>query len=105
LDKDDFMGRAALLEAKANLTRRLVCFELLERGIPRHGYRIFRDSREVGRVTSGGQSPSLKKGIGLGYVAREFSRSGNSLSVEIRGKQIPAIVVKPPFYKNGSLHQ
>ncbi|NOZ74274.1 MAG: glycine cleavage system aminomethyltransferase GcvT, partial [FCB group bacterium] len=104
LDKGDFIGREALLEAKANLTRRLVCFELQERGIPRHGYRIFRDSTEVGVVTSGGQSPSLKKGIGLGYVPREFAKSGNRVSVEIRGKQVPAIIVKPPFYKGGSLH-
>ncbi len=105
LDKGDFIGRDALVDAKANLSRRLVCLELQERGIPRHGYTIFRDGDNVGIVTSGGQSPSLKKGIGLGYVKKEFAKSGTELEIDIRGKRVKAMVVKPPFYKGGSLYQ
>ncbi len=105
LDKGDFVGREALLEAKANLNRRLICFELQERGIPRHGYSILHDGENVGVVTSGGQSPSLQKGIGLGYVRKGLTKSGTEIAIEIRGKQIPAVVVKPPFYTEGSLHR
>jgi len=100
VEKGDFIGRDAIIRAKeGNLSRRLVAFVLNEKGIPRHGYLIFADGREIGRVTSGIFSPVLQKGIALGYVLREFSKAGTEFEVEIRGKKIPATVVKPPFYK------
>ena len=104
LDKGDFIGRDAIAEVKENKPdRRLVCFELQSKGIPRHGYKIFYEGEEVGHVTSGMYSPVLEKGIGLGYVPRKRSKSGREIEIEIRSKRVPAVIVKPPFYKNGSL--
>ena len=103
LGKDDFMGKKALLEAKANVTRRLVCLEMTERAIPRQGCPILMNDESVGIITSGTMSPSLETGIGIGYVDLPFDRSGTELVVDIRGKMKVAIVVKPPFYKSGSL--
>ncbi|RMF09625.1 MAG: glycine cleavage system aminomethyltransferase GcvT [Candidatus Neomarinimicrobiota bacterium] len=104
LDKGEFIGRDALREAREHITRRLVCFELQERGIPRHGYDVYSGSEQIGRVTSGGQSPSLGKGIGLAYVARGWTKSGTEIEIDVRGKRLAATVVKPPFYTSGSLH-
>lgn len=104
LDKRDFIGRAAILKARENLKRRLVCLEMLDRAIPRKGYRIFHNDSEVGFVTSGSQSPSLNKGIALGYVAKEFAKRDTELSIDIRGKNYHSIVVSPPFYRNGTAH-
>jgi len=103
LGKTDFMGKNALLEAKQNITRRLVCLEMTERAIPRQGCIILINDEIVGTITSGTMSPSLENGIGIGYVNRPFDKSGTELLVDIRGKMKSAIVVKPPFYKNGSL--
>ena len=103
LGKTDFMGKKALLEAKANVTRRLVCLEMTERAIPRQGYTILMNDESVGIITSGTMSPSLETGIGIGYVNRPFDISGTELLVDIRGRMKSAVVVKPPFYKNGSL--
>jgi len=103
LGKADFIGKDALLEAKANVTRRLVCLEMTERAIPRNGCPILMNDEIVGTITSGTMSPSLEKGIGIGYVNVPFHKSGTELIVDIRGKMKSAIVVKPPFYKNGSL--
>ncbi|MBD3232186.1 MAG: glycine cleavage system aminomethyltransferase GcvT, partial [candidate division Zixibacteria bacterium] len=82
--------------------RRLICFELTEKGIPRKDYKLFRDNEEAGFVTSGIYSPTLEKGIGLGYLYGKPSKSGTAIQVEIRGKRVGAVVVKPPFYKHGS---
>ena len=103
LGKTDFMGKKALLEAKANVTRRLVCLEMTERAIPRQGYTILMNDESVGIITSGTMSPSLETGIGIGYVNKPFDKSGTELLVDIRGRMKSAVVVKPPFYKNGSL--
>ena len=79
---------------------KLVGFQIDERGIPRSGYLLFdSDENLIGRVTSGTQSPSLNKGIGLGYVKTDFSKPGKKLFVEIRGKFVSATVVKLPFVK------
>ena len=103
LDGEDFIGREALLGIKAGgLSRKLVGFEMRERAIPRHGYDLLSGSDHIGQVTSGIFSPSLNKGIGTGYVPIEHARMGTELSVLIRGKSVPAEVVKPPFYKEGS---
>jgi len=77
-----------------------VAFELLERGIPRNGYEIKNASGEnIGKVTSGTQSPSLSIGIGLGYVATAYSKPETEIFIQIRNHLIPAKVVKLPFYK------
>jgi len=97
-DKGNFIGRKALLKIKeAGITRRLIAFEMIDRGIPRHGYKIYVGGKEVGIVTSGTQSPSLNKGIGLGYVAKEHSKIGTELGIESRGRIINAKIIKPPF--------
>ncbi len=102
-DKKDFIGKARILEGKANINRRLVCLEMLERAVPRPGYKVFADDQEIGTITSGTQSPSLGKGIALAYLNKGFTKSGTEISVEIRGNHKAAVVVKPPFYKDGSI--
>ena len=97
----DFVNAEALKEQKEQgVSRKLVAFELTERGIPRKDYEIV-DSRGtiIGKVTSGTMSPSLSKGIGLGYVTIENSKLDADIFIQIRKKQIPAKVVKLPFYK------
>ncbi len=80
--------------------RKLVAFELDERGIPRHDYDIVDgNGKKIGTVTSGTMSPSLKKGIGLGYVPSIFTDIGSKIYIQIRKNKIPATVVKLPFYK------
>lgn len=87
-------------EKETGIVNKLVGFELLERGIARHDYEI-QDSlgTNIGRVTSGTQSPTLQKPIGLGYVKKEFSKEGTEIFVNIRNKAVKAVVVKPPFIK------
>jgi len=98
LEKDDFIGKAALLKIKAaGLRRKLVAFVLQDTGFPRHGHEIFKDGNKVGQVTSATVSPMLEKGIGLGYVPVEFSKIGTVLEIKIRDKFIPAQIIKPPF--------
>ena len=80
--------------------RKLVAFELDERGIPRHGYDIVDDNgKVVGVVTSGTMSPSLDKGIGMGYIPAEMAKNNDKIYIQIRKNAIPATLVKPPFYK------
>ena len=80
--------------------RRLVAFELDDRGIPRQGYDIVDgNGQKIGEVTSGTMSPSLKKGIGLGYVPSVFREVGSKVNIQIRKNAVPATVVKLPFYK------
>ncbi|MBR9846734.1 MAG: glycine cleavage system aminomethyltransferase GcvT, partial [Algicola sp.] len=87
-------------QKKRILERKLVAFELDEKGIPRHGYDIVdSNGKPIGKVTSGTMSPSLKKGIGLGYVSPLYSEFGSKIHIQVRKKAIPATVVKLPFYK------
>ena len=97
----DFVNSEALKAQKeAGITRKLIAFELTERGIPRQGYDIVdAEGNKIGVVTSGTMSPSLGKGIGMGYVPKVVSKSGNEIFIQIRKKAIPAVVVKLPFYK------
>jgi aminomethyltransferase len=100
--KGDFIGREALWSQKqAGPARRLVAFELLEKGVPRHGFTVLEadSSKPIGEVTSGNLSPILQKGIGLGYVQSSYSATGTPIAIDIRGKPFPARIVKPPFYK------
>ncbi|MCQ4574808.1 MAG: glycine cleavage system aminomethyltransferase GcvT [Candidatus Brocadiales bacterium] len=101
-DKGDFIGRAALLDQKASGIRmRLVGLELVERGIPRAGCRIFAGSNIVGKVTSGTHSPFFKKGIAMGYVYAEerCSNVGSLVHVDVRGTRLAARIIKLPFYR------
>ncbi len=95
----DFNAKPILEAQKtAGLTRKLVGFKLLERAIPRSHYPITDGAgNTIGEVTSGTQSPTLGYGIGMGYVTVEHSKPGSSIAIEIRGKQVPAEVVKLPF--------
>jgi aminomethyltransferase len=97
----DFTNSEALKKQKEEgVSRKLVGFELTERGIPRHDYEIVNAAGEViGIVTSGTQSPSLGKGIGLGYVPTELSTEGSEIFIRIRKNDVAAKVVKLPFYK------
>ncbi|MBN2707453.1 MAG: glycine cleavage system aminomethyltransferase GcvT [Calditrichaceae bacterium] len=98
LDKGDFIGRDALVKAKENgIKRKLVAFTLEQSGFPRKDYKIFKNNKEIGRVTSGTVSPILEKGIGLGYVSAEFSAVGTEIEIDLRGKMAPAAIIKPPF--------
>ena len=97
-DNGEFIGKESLLKIKeTGVIRRFIAFEMIDRGIPRHGYKIYIEGKEVGIVTSGTQSPSLNKGIGLGYVAKEHSKIGTELEIESRGRLLKAKIVKSPF--------
>ncbi|KAF2519211.1 glycine cleavage system aminomethyltransferase GcvT [Flavobacterium salilacus subsp. salilacus] len=97
----DFTNSEALKKQKEEgVTRKLVAFELTERGIPRHDYEITdKEGNVIGIVTSGTMSPSLNKGIGMGYVPTEYAAEGSEIYIRIRKNDIPAKVVKLPFYK------
>ena len=97
----DFINSASLQEQKElGVTKTLVGFELSQRGIPRQGYAIVDvQGNSIGRVTSGTMSPSIGKGIGLGYVPVALKEVGSQIYIQIRTKIVPAIVVKLPFYK------
>ena len=97
----EFVNHEALAAQKEEgVTRKLVAFQLEERGIPRSGYAIVdAEGNEIGKVTSGTMSPSLSKGIGLGYVPKALSKVDSEIFVQIRKSQVRATVVKLPFYK------
>jgi len=97
----DFTNRAQIEQQKtAGVSKKLVGFELVDKGIPRHHYKIkTQEGTEIGHVTSGTQSPSLNKAIGMGYVATEHASIGSEIYVEVRDKLLKAIVVKLPFYQ------
>jgi aminomethyltransferase len=96
--KGDFIGRPAIEAMRARgVPRKLAGFEMVERAVPRHGYPILRDGARAGEVTSGSFSPSLERGIGLGYVRADSAAVGTELAIEIRGAGQPARVAKTPF--------
>ncbi|HWO09965.1 MAG TPA: glycine cleavage system aminomethyltransferase GcvT [Polyangiaceae bacterium] len=104
LEGRDFIGKAALAElARAPRSRQIVGFEMVGRGIARHGYPIIGAGGEpLGVVTSGAPSPTLGKSIGLGYVPLAHAALGSELLIDCRGRTIPARVVKTPFYRRAS---
>ena len=102
-NKENFIGKSKLLKIQKNPVKKLVCIEMSERAIPRYGNSILFKDYVVGKVTSGTMSPSLKKGICMGYVDRKFCSQGNPISINIRGKNKKGVIVKAPFYKSGSL--
>ena len=97
----NFVNHEALAKQKADKSaRKLVAFEMVEKSIPRHDYEIVDGNGNIiGKVTSGTMSPSIGKGIGMGYVSSEFSNIDTEIFIQIRKKSMPAKVVKLPFYK------
>ena len=100
VDGKNFIGKERFLQQKKNgVDRLLVGFEMQEKAIPRHGYAIVNEhEKEIGVVTSGTMSPSLKKGIGMGYIRSTYATPGTEIFIIIRNKIVPAKVVKLPFY-------
>ena len=97
----DFINRAMLEKQKAEGTvRKLVGFEMVDRGIPRHGYELVNaEGEKVGEVTSGTMSPIRKIGIGMGYIQTAYATPGTEVFIDVRGRKLKAMVVKPPFRK------
>lgn len=96
----DFIGKEALIKQKEEgIPRKVVGIEMIDRGIPRTGYKVFVDGHEIGEVTSGTQSPTLGKNLGLVLVKTEFANVGQVVEVEVRNKKLQAKVVETPFYK------
>jgi len=100
LDKGDFIGRDALAKQKeAGVARKLVGFEMIERGIPRTHYEIQVDGVRIGETTTGTMGPTVKKNIGLGLIDVQYATIGQEIEVIIRNKPVKAVIVKTPFYK------
>jgi aminomethyltransferase len=100
LDKGDFTGREELVRQKeTGLRRRLVGFEVTERGIARDDQEVVVRGQPVGRVTSGSPGPYLKKNIGFAYVPIEYAAVGQEIQIDVRGRLVGAQIVKTPFYK------
>jgi aminomethyltransferase len=103
LKKGEFVGRDALVKQKEmGIKRKLVGFTTNERAFPRHGYPVYVNGERSGDVRSGTMSPTLNIPIGTAYVPAEYAAPGSALEIEIRGKRIPAVVEKTPFYKEGT---
>jgi aminomethyltransferase len=98
--KKDFIGKDALQDQKQKgISRKLVGFEMVDRGIARHGYQVVHGGKPVGIVTSGTQTPFLKKAIGMAYVPVEMAAAGTEIDIDVRGRVSKARVVTMPFYK------
>jgi len=98
--KQDFLGFDVLQSQKAvGARRKLVGFEMLDRAIARHGYDVYIDGAHGGTVTSGTQTPFLKKAIGMAYVPTDRAVAGTEFEVDVRGRRARAVVVPMPFYK------
>ena len=100
LDKGDFIGRESLAQQKAGgVKRKLVGFEVTDRGIARDDQEVLIDNQRVGKVTSGSPAPYLKKNIGFAYVPSEYANVGREIKIDVRGRLVGAQIVKTPFYK------
>ena len=101
IEGKEFINRPMLEKQKAEgVTRKLVGFEMVDRGIPRHGYELVNsDGEKIGIVTSGTMSPTRKIGIGMGYVKPDYSKADTEICIDMRGRKLKAVVVKPPFRK------
>ena len=98
--EQDFNGKSTLFEQKENgVARKSIGIEMIDKGIPRTGYPVFIDNKRIGHVTSGTQSPTLKKNIGLALINAKFAELGQVVEIEIRNKRLKAVTVATPFYK------
>ncbi len=102
LNKGEFMGRDALAKLKEKgLEKKLVGFEMIDKGIARDDFDVYVDDKKVGYVTSGSPAPFLKKNIGLAFVPVELANVGQAIKIDVRGKHLAAEIVPTPFYKRG----
>lgn len=105
-EKDDFIGKSALMnQEKQGITKKLVAFEMLDRAVGRHGYKVFHPentTQEIGIVTSGSPSPSMAKNIGLMSIESEYAHIGKTVFVDVRGSLKPAQIKRKPLYINGT---
>jgi len=98
--KDDFIGKTALLKQKeVGIFRKLVGFTMIERGIPRAGYPLIKNGESIGEVTSGSFAPTIGQNLGLGFVSSKEAFVDNDIYVSIREKEVKAKIIKKPFYK------
>ena len=101
--EENFIGKEALAAQKENgVPRKLVGIEMIDKGIPRHGYPVYIGDEKVGEVTTGTQSPTLKKNIGLALLSSEYAGLGTEVEVEVRSKRLKAKTVETPFYKRSN---
>jgi aminomethyltransferase len=97
----EYIGKEVLIKQKTEGTNRIIVgLNLLDRGVIRDNFKIFKDGAEIGYVTSGGYSPTLKKTIGLGLIKKQFKAEGTELEIEVRNKLLKGVVVSTPFYRN-----
>ena len=89
---------------KNKINKTIFSFIMLDKAIPRSGYEVIHGGSSVGNVTSGTMSPSLKKGIGIGYIDKSYYEIGANIKIDVRGKLKQAQIVQAPFYKDGSLY-
>ena len=100
LNKGEFIGRERLQRQKEEgLKRKLIGFEVTDRGVARDGQEVLINGRPVGRVTSGSPAPFLKENIGMAYVPAEFANEGRTIEIDVRGRLVSAQIVPLPFYK------
>ena len=104
LEKEDFIGREALLKQKAEgVKRRLVPFKMTEKSPPpRPHYPIFKGDKQIGEITSGTLSPTLNIGIGMAYLPAEYARINELIEIDIRGRRFPAVVEKKPLHRKSN---
>lgn len=101
LEKEDFCGKQALVEQQEKgIPRTLRGCEMVDKGVPRHGNKVFKDGQEIGYVTTGAKSPMLNKFVALILIKRGIAKTGDIIEIEIHGKKKKAKIVKTPFYKN-----
>jgi aminomethyltransferase len=99
LNKENFIGKEALAKQKSEgLQRKIVGFEMIDRGIPRNNYEVYAEGKKIGYVTTGSFSPTLKKNIGLALIDSAYSKEGTEIEILIRNKNSKAKVIKKPFY-------
>jgi aminomethyltransferase len=103
VDKDsDFIGKSVLKLQKENgLSRKIVGLEMVDKAIPRSHYEVYSGDNKIGEVTTGTQSPTLGRNLGLALIEKEFTALGTEVEVDVRGKRKKAVVIKAPFYKRG----
>jgi len=100
LDNDDFVGKQAIVDyIEDGVTRRIVGLEMIDKGIPRAEYEVFSGDEKIGFVTTGSNSPTLKKNIALALLDKRFTKIGTEVEIQVRKKRLKAVVVKKPFYK------
>lgn len=100
LNKTNFIGKDALSKQKADgLKRKIAGFEMQDKAIPRHGYEVYFGDKQIGFVTTGYASPTLKKNVGLALIDAVYSELGSEILIKVRNKFVPARIIKKPFYK------